>query len=95
MTLNGSSVKAMYMVWNLVDARERTNLYDRYEEVFEEQLLQTLKTRLPDTKRYRREGSEDESRALFRSTILPPDKTLLKGSRLVELVDEVLGIIKI
>lgn len=95
MSLNGSSVKAMYMVWNLVDARERTNLYDRYEEVFEEQLLQTLKTRLPDTKRFRREGSEDESRALFRSTILPPDKSLLKGSRLVELVDEVLGIIKL
>lgn len=95
MTLNGCSIKQMFMVWNLVDARERTDLYDRYEEVFEEQLLPTLKTRLPDTKRFRREGSKDAARAVFRSTFLPPDKNLLKGSRLVELVDEILGIIKL
>ena len=95
MTVSGCSVKDMYMLWNLVDARERTDLYERYEEVFEEQMLQTLKTRLPDAKKYRREGSKDAARAVFRSTLLPPDKNLLKGSRLVELVDEILGIIKL
>lgn len=95
MPLNGSSIKDMYMVWNLVDAREKTELYDRYEEVFEEQNLPTLKTRLPDTKRYRREGSKENNRAVFRSTLLPPDRTLLKGSRLVELVDEISGIINL
>ena len=95
LTTGRASVKQMYMLWNLVDAREKTDLYDRYEEVFEEQMLQTIKTRLPDTKRYRREGSKDEARAVFRSTLLPPDKTLLKGSRLVELVDEILGIIRL
>ena len=95
MTVSGCSVKEMYMLWNLVDAREKTDLYERYEEVFEEQLLQTLKTRLPDAKKYRREGSKDAARAVFRSTLLPPDKNLLKGSRLVELADEILGIIKL
>lgn len=95
MTVSGCSVKDMYMLWNLVDARERTDLYERYEEVFEEQMLQTLKTRLPDAKKYRREGSKDAVRAVFRSTLLPPDKNLLKGSRLVELADEILGIIKL
>lgn len=95
MTVNGCSVKDMYMLWNLVDARERTDLYDKYEEVFEEQMLQTLKTRLPDAKKYRREGSKDASRAVFRSTLLPPDRNLLKGSRLVELLDEILSIIGI
>lgn len=95
MTVSGCSVKDMYMLWNLVDARERTDLYERYEEVFEEQLLPTLKTRLPDAKKYRREGSKDAARAVFRSTLLPPDKNLMKGSRLVELVDEILGIIKL
>lgn len=94
MTVSGCSVKDMYMLWNLVDAREKTDLYDRYEEVFEEQMLHTLKTRLPDAKKYRREGSGDASRAVFRSTLLPPDRNLLKGSRLVELVDEILGVIK-
>lgn len=95
MPLNGCSVKDLYMVWNQVDARERTDLYDRYEEVFEEQNLPTLKTRLPDTKRFRREGSQEGARAVFRSTFIPPDKYLLKGSRLVEMVDEILGIIKL
>lgn len=95
MTVSGCSVKDMYMLWNLVDAREKTDLYERYEEVFEEQMLQTLKTRLPDAKKYRREGSKDATRAVFRSTLLPPDKNLLKGSRLVELADEILGIIKL
>ena len=95
MTVSGCSVKDMYMLWNLVDAREKTDLYERYEEVFEEQMLQTLKTRLPDAKKYRREGSKDAARAVFRSTLLPPDKNLLKGSRLVELANEILGIIKL
>lgn len=95
MTVSGCSVKDMYMLWNLVDAREKTDLYERYEEVFEEQMLQTLKTRLPDAKKYRREGSKDAARAVFRSTLLPPDKNLLKGSRLVELADEILGIINL
>ena len=95
MSVSGCSVKYMFMLWNLVDAREKTDLYERYEEVFEEQMLQTLKTRLPDAKKYRREGSKDAARAVFRSTLLPPDKNLLKGSRLVELADENLGIIKL
>ena len=75
MTVSGCSVKDMYMLWNLVWMHARkTDLYERYEEVFEEQMLQTLKTRLPDAKKYRREGSKDAARAVFRSTLLPPDK---------------------
>ena len=83
------------MLWNLVDAREKTDLYDRYEKLFEELGLQTLKTRVPDTKKYRREGSETLERAVFRSTVMPPDKTLLKGTRLTELAEEFLSIIEI
>ena len=52
-----------------------------------------MKTRIPDTKRYRREGSKEINRPVFRSTMLPPDKTLLKGSRVEELAAEILSII--
>lgn len=62
---------------------------------FEEQLLTTLKTRLPDRKRYSREVGEDGDRAVFRCTLLPPDKKLLRGSGFPELLDELLGIIKL
>ena len=85
----------MYMLWNLVDAREKTDLYYQYEAVFEEYGLQTMKTKIPDTKKYRREGSKTLNRAVFRSTVMPPDKTLLKGTRLPELTDELLGILKL
>ena len=94
-TTGRTQIKDMYMLWNLVDARERTDLYDQYEAVFEEYGLQTLKTRIPDTKKYRREGSKTLNRAVFRSTLVPPDKFLLKGTRLPELTDELLGILNI
>ncbi len=95
LTTGRTQVKDMYMLWNLVDAREKTDLYDQYEAIFEEYGLQTLKTRIPDTKKYRREGSKTLNRAVFRSTVMPPDKTLLKGTRLPELSDELLGILKL
>lgn len=94
LTLPDSSIKAMYMLWNKVDAREKTSLYDKYETVFEEQLLSTMKTRIPDRKRYCHEVGEDV-KAVFRSTLLPPDKKLLRGSGFPELLDELLGIIKL
>ena len=95
LTTGRSQIKSLYMLWNMVDAREKTDLYDRYEKLFEELGLQTLKTRVPDTKKYRREGSETLERAVFRSTVMPPDKTLLKGTRLTELAEEFLSIIEI
>lgn len=95
LTTGRSQVKEMYLLWNQVDAREKTDLYDKYEKLFEELGLQTLKTRIPDTKKYRREGSETLDRAVFRSTVMPPDKTLLKGSRLPELAEEIMGLLKL
>ncbi len=94
LTTGRSQIKSLYMLWNMVDAREKTDLYDRYEKLFEELGLPTLKTKVPDTKKYRREGSQTLERAVFRSTVMPPDKTLLKGTRLTELSEEILRIVK-
>ena len=49
----------------------------------------TLKTFIPDSKRFRREQSIGH-KALFRSTMFPADKSLVKGSNLDALVDELL-----
>lgn len=85
----------MYLLWNLVDAREKTELYDQYEKLFAEYGLITLKTRIPDTKKFRREGSKTLPRAVFRSTVMPPDKTLIKGTRLPELADEIMTVLRL
>ena len=77
----------------MVDGREKTNLYDGYDNVMSELGLTALKTVIPDSKRFRREGEKEENRPLFRSTLFPPDKTLIRGSNIRELADEMLGII--
>ena len=56
--------------------------------------LEVLDTSLPDSKRFRKEGSEEGDRPFFRSTLLPPDKALAKGSGIDALAEEILGIVK-
>lgn len=89
---NRSKIRGLYLVWNLVDGREKTDLYDVYEKIIAELGLPVLKTFLPDSKRFRRELPA-QRRPLFRSTIFPADRALLRGSNLDALVDELLEII--
>ena len=62
----------------MVDGREKTELYDLYGKLFAENNFHVLDTRLPDSKRFRREPSDDR-KSVFRSTILPPDTAMLRG----------------
>lgn len=93
-SIGKSSIKGMYLFWTMVDARERTPLYAAYNDAIGELGLSLLDTSIPDTKRFRREMDETH-RAIFRSTIFPPDKFLLKGSNVEELVSEISRIIEI
>ena len=77
----------------MVDGREKTNLYDVYEKVAGRAGLNVMKTYLPDSKRFRKESEEDGERYVFRSTIMPPDKALVKGSNIEQLADEMLNLI--
>ena len=70
----------------------KTGLYDLYGKLFAENNFRVLDTRLPDSKRFRREPSDDR-KSVFRSTILPPDTSMLKGSRIRELSEEICSII--
>lgn len=79
-------------IWTMVDGREKTGLYDLYGKLFAENDFHVLDTRLPDSKRFRREPSDDR-KSVFRSTILPPDASMLKGSRIRELSEEICSII--
>lgn len=88
-----SNIKGLHLVWNMVDGREKTELYEVYEKVCAELALPVLKTFLPDSKRFRKETGTDR-KAVFRSTLFPADKTLIRGSNLDKLVDEILTIIE-
>ena len=43
-----TNVKGLYMLWNMVDGREKTELYGMYEKVCAEMALPVMKTFLPD-----------------------------------------------
>ena len=88
-----SNIKGLYLLWNMVDGREKTDLYDRYEKVAGELGLNVMRTFLPDSKRFRRESAEDGERSVFRSTVMPPDRSLIRGSNIERLANEMLELI--
>lgn len=87
-----SNIKAMYLLWNLVDGREKSELYEVYEGVISELEFPLLKTFLPNSVRFRREQNIDH-KPLFLSTLFPPDKSLLKGSNIDTLTGELLELL--
>lgn len=89
-----TNTKGIYLFWNMVDGREKTDLYKIYEQVIADLKIPVLKTFVPNTTRYKKELSEEHT-AVFRSTIFPADRRLIKGSNLVELLDEILETAKI
>lgn len=93
MSTGKANLKGLYLLWNMVDGREKTNLYDVYEKVAGRAGLNVMKTYLLDSKRFRKESEEDGERYIFRSTIMPPDKALIKGSNIELLADEMLKLI--
>lgn len=84
-----SNIKAMRLLWNLVDGREKSELYEVYEAVIRDLGFVALNTFIPDSKRFRKEQSISH-KALFRSTLFPADKSLIKGSNIDALTDELL-----
>lgn len=88
-----SNIKGIYLFWNMVDGREKSELYEVYENVIRDLEFPLLRTFIPDSKRFRREQSVSY-KALFRSTLFPADKSLVKGSNLDTLTDELLELLR-
>ncbi len=87
-------LKDIILFWNRVDKRENTELYDFFNKLAKSSNHRILETYLPDTKRYNKELAFNKS-IVFRSTLFPPDKRLLKNSNLEELVHEISKIINL
>ena len=88
------NLKALHLFWNQVDGRERTDLYQVYEKTINELKLNLMTTYIPDTKRYKKE-SYGEKPSVFRSTLFPADRRLMRGSNLEELIIEIENLIKL
>lgn len=88
-----AKTKGLHLFWTMVDAREKTTLYGIYEDIIAQMGLTILKTSLPEGKRFRRELSA-EHKPIFRSTLFPIDRRMVKSSRVGELMGEICSIIK-
>jgi hypothetical protein len=84
-TIGKSNILELYLVWNMVDGREKTDLYHAYDSAIAESGLQAMRTVIPDSKRFRREMSGTH-RPVFHSTIFPVDRSPVKGSNVEKLV---------
>jgi cellulose biosynthesis protein BcsQ len=94
MSVSKGHIKGVYLFWTMVDYREKTALYEAYENAIGELGLSILKTSLPNSIRFRKEMSEERN-TVFRSTLLPADKALLKSSKIDLLADEICQILKL
>ena len=84
----------LYLFWNMVDGREKTDLYAAYDKTIKELELPLMRTFIPDTKRYKKELVADR-KAVFRSTLFPASRPLVRGSNLEELITEIVYYIKL
>ena len=82
------NLKGVRLFWNMIDRRERKETYEAWNTVIRKADLKLLDTRIPDTKRYNKELSPTRN-SIFRSTLFPPDNREMKGSGLLELLDEI------
>lgn len=89
-----TTIKGTYMVWNMVDGREKSELYGVYEQVIAELGFEVVKTFIPNSLRFRRELTETH-KGVFRSTLFPPERSQLKGSNIDTLANEILELIKL
>lgn len=84
----------LYLFWNMVDSREKIDLYAAYDKTIKELELPLMETFIPDTKRYKKE-LVTERKAVFRSTLFPASRPLVRGSNLEELITEMMYYIKL
>ena len=92
MNTGAARTKEIVLFWTMMDKRERTDIYDAYSHAIHKMGFRILDAALPDSKRFRRELSDSQKSAL-RSTLIPPDNAVLKGSGIRELAQEIINII--
>lgn len=88
-TTGRTTIKGLRLVWNKIPTRTKPNLCEIVDKYLAELGLESLESVLTNSCKFYKDGSVSGKTALFRSTILPPEKKLLKDSNLPELVAEI------
>ena len=94
-TTGKTTIKEMHLVWNKINSREKSNLCEVIDNYMNQLGLDSLSTVLVKSNKFEKDGRQVGNSGMFRSTMLPPDKRMMRGSNLEELVAEIRGIIKV
>lgn len=94
-TTGASKVKELYLVWNKVKTREKPRLCEIIDNYLAKLGLHSLDSVLIRSDKFEKDGYESGNSGIFRSTLLPPDKRLLRGNTLPDLVAEIRKIINV
>ncbi|WP_432221881.1 ParA family protein [Flavobacterium sp. TMP13] len=89
-----TSIETINLFWNQVDGRESTPLYKAYNQLIEQLGLSLMQSQIKNSTRFRKE-SEEHSKTVFRSTVMPPDERLMKACQLDQFINEFLKIIQL
>jgi cellulose biosynthesis protein BcsQ len=87
-----SEVKS-YAFWNMVDGREKTNLYNAYNKLLAEYEIPVLKTTIPYLLRFHKDAADHSQEGVFRSTLFAPSRAMLSNSHVGYLSNEIFEII--
>lgn len=88
-----SSLKRLWLFWNMVDRRERTALYDIYQQGFSLLGLDCLQTRIPMRSNFSKDLSATGG-PVYRSTLFAPDAAFTKECGFNTFMDEIISIFK-
>ncbi|MDR0606513.1 MAG: ParA family protein [Bacteroidales bacterium] len=83
----------LYTFWNMVDGREKTNLYNAYNKLLAEYNIPVLETMIPYLLRFHKDAIDYSSEGVFRSTLLAPSRSMLTNSHVGYLCNEIFEII--
>jgi cellulose biosynthesis protein BcsQ len=87
-------LKGLHLFWNQLVKTENREVYNAYCAIIEQLKLNVLKTEIPFTIKYKREMS-GSNKQVFRSTLFPPTKSLVKGTCLDDMIEEICQIIEL
>lgn len=86
------NLKEVKILWNKIDARERRDIYHEYDDFMESIGLQAMDSTLPVSVKFKKGISANPKSKVFKSTLFPPDPSLIKGSAIDDLANEILSI---
>lgn len=94
MKKENTSIESIHLFWNQIDGRESTPLYNIYNKLIDELGLNLMQSQIKNSTCFRKE-TEAQSKTVLRSTLIAPDKNLMKSTQLDAFVKEFLAILQL